>query len=73
MSLISESVRFHQKINADQRHWSFSAHFQLPIGRRKLEPPNYYILQNKFLMKKDPITVGWFPRKCWFSFPKQGQ
>jgi hypothetical protein len=31
--LIFENERFSQEINADQRHWSFSAHFQLVLDR----------------------------------------
>jgi hypothetical protein len=33
--LISENERFGQEINADQRHGSFSAHFQLVLDRTK--------------------------------------
>ena len=33
--LISENERFRQEINADQRHWSFSAHFSLVLGHTK--------------------------------------
>ncbi len=33
--LISDNERFRQEINADQRHSSFSAHFQLVLDRTK--------------------------------------
>jgi hypothetical protein len=36
--LISENERFRQEINTDQRHSSFSAHFQLVLDRTKPIP-----------------------------------
>ncbi len=33
--MVSENDGFHKEINADQRHWSFSAHFQLVLDRTK--------------------------------------
>ncbi len=36
--LISENEGFHHEINADQRHSSFSAHFQLVLDRTKPVP-----------------------------------
>jgi hypothetical protein len=33
--LISENERFRQEINADQRHWLFSAHFSLFLSHTK--------------------------------------
>jgi hypothetical protein len=39
--LISENERFCQEINADQRHVSFSAHFQLVLDRTKPIYPRF--------------------------------